>query len=193
MIVVFGGAFNPPTIAHREIYDFINRHLDVEHFIYLPVSKKYTKNHLVDDAHRIQMLTILTRSLDKAKVSKVETEEAEFKGTYHSLLHIKKSYPNREVAFVLGADNLLHLDHWINAENLLKDFRFIVVNRNHTNVNKIIEKKSLLKHYKDHFIVLEAFESNVSSTLFRDTLDPYYVDEDIYHYIMKNDLYRGNQ
>jgi nicotinate-nucleotide adenylyltransferase len=192
MIVVFGGAFNPPTTAHKEIYGFINQHIHVDQFIYLPVSKKYSKNHLVDDEHRINMLEILIKDLDKAIVSQVETEEAHFKGTYQTLKTLKKQYPGKDIAFVLGADNLRHLDHWINAKNLLKDFQFIVVNRNHTNVKQIIERKPLLKQYQDHFIVLKDFESSVSSTLFRDTLDPSYVDEDIYHYIMKNDLYRGN-
>ena len=193
MIVVFGGAFNPPTIAHKEIYEFITKQLDVREFIYMPVSKKYTKNDLVDDHYRLEMLKIMIQDLPKASVSKLETDQTTFQGTYQSLLKFKKAYPNDDIAFVLGADNLTHLYQWINAENLLKDFRFIVVNRNQTNVHKIIEQQALLRQFKDHFIILTTFESNVSSSLFRETLDPYYVDEEIYHYIMKHDLYRGNQ
>jgi len=193
MIVVFGGAFNPPTIAHKEIYHLIDKQIDLEQFIFLPVSQKYSKAHLVEDHHRINMLNLMIQDLDKAMVSNIETTDDHFVGTYQSLLRLQEAYPDQDIAFVLGADNLNHLDHWINAEKLLKEFRFIVVNRHHTSIEKRIEKNHLLTKYKDHFIILKDFDSNVSSSLFRETLDPYYVDEDIYHYIMKNDLYRGNQ
>jgi len=193
MIIVFGGAFNPPTIAHKEIYHFIHELVPVDKFIFLPVSKKYSKASLIEDKHRLQMLKILTADLKDAIVSEIETEDEEFLGTYQSLLKIKNQYPHQEVAFVLGADNLNHLDQWINAEKLVSEFKFIIVNRHKKNLDKLIEKKTLLKNHKNHFIILENFHSNISSSLFRETLDPYYVDEGIYHYIMKHDLYRGGK
>ena len=192
MIVVFGGAFNPPTLAHKEIYHLIDQTIELDKFLFLPVSKKYSKATLIDDKYRVEMLKILTNNLDKASICKIETEDDQFLGTYQSLLRIKEDYPNQEIAFVLGADNLLHLNHWINAEKLLSDFKFIVVNRNNENVEEKIKNNPLLKKYKDHFIVLKNYQSNISSTLFRETLDSSYVDEKVYHYIMKNDLYRGN-
>ncbi|QWB99333.1 nicotinate (nicotinamide) nucleotide adenylyltransferase [Mycoplasmatota bacterium] len=192
MIVVFGGAFNPPTLAHKDIYHLIDQTVELDKFLFLPVSKKYSKANLIEDIHRVNMLTIMIKDLDKANISKIETEDDQFFGTYQSLLRIKKEYPKEDIAFVLGADNLLHMNHWINAEKLLSDFKFIVVNRNNENIKEKIKKISLLKRYQDHFIILDNYQSNISSTLFRETLDPSYVDEEVYHYIMKYDLYRGN-
>lgn len=189
MIVVFGGAFNPPTIAHKEIYHLITQQLNVTKFIFLPVSKKYSKANLIDDQHRVQMLEIMCEHLDKAVVSVMETEDEQFLGTYKSLLRIKGYFPKQTIAFVLGADNLEHLHHWKNAEKLLNEFQFIVIKRHQKNMHQMIDNHQLLRKYKDHFTFLDHFESNVSSTLFRETLDPYYVDEDVYHYIMKNELY----
>ncbi len=192
MIVVFGGAFNPPTLAHKEIYHLIDHMVKLDKFLFLPVSKKYSKGNLIDDHYRVEMLKILIRDLDKASISKIETEDDKFLGTYQSLLRIKNEFPDEEIAFVLGADNLRHLDHWINAEKLLNDFKFIVVNRNNEIVEEKLKSNPLLYKYKDHFIILKNYHSNISSTMFRETLDPSYVDEAVYHYIMKNDLYRGN-
>jgi len=145
MIVVFGGAFNPPTLAHKEIYHLIDQTIELDKFLFLPVSKKYSKATLIDDKYRVEMLKILTNNLDKASICKIETEDDQFLGTYQSLLRIKEDYPNQEIAFVLGADNLLHLNHWINAEKLLSDFKFIVVNRNNENVEEKIKNNPLLK------------------------------------------------
>ncbi|MDA3931644.1 MAG: nicotinate (nicotinamide) nucleotide adenylyltransferase [Tenericutes bacterium] len=192
MIVVFGGAFNPPTLAHKDIYHLIDETIKLDKFLFLPVSKKYSKSTLINDDYRVEMLKILIKDLEKASISKIETQDAKFLGTYQSLLRIKEEFPNQEIAFVLGADNLLHMNHWINVEKLLSDFKFIVVNRNNENVEEKIQMNPLLNKYKDHFIVLKNYQSNISSTLFRETLDPSYIDEEVYHYIMKNDLYRGN-
>lgn len=189
MIIVFGGAFNPPTIAHKEIYHLITKQLDVTKFIFLPVSKKYSKANLIDDYHRINMLEIMCEHLKNAIVSVMETEDEKFLGTYKSLLRIRGLFPKQTIAFVLGADNLEHLHHWKHAEKLLNDFLFIVIKRDQKDLKTIIESNPLLLKHKNHFTFIDHFESNVSSTLFRETLDPYYVDEDVYHYIMKNELY----
>ena len=189
MIVVFGGAFNPPTIAHKEIYYLISQQMNISQFIFLPVSKKYSKANLIDDNHRLKMLDLMIKNMPKAIVSTMETEDETFLGTYVSLTRIKKANPNHSIAFVLGADNLEHLDQWKHATQLVKEFQFIVIKRNQKDLHQLINDHPLLEAYKHHFRFINHFESNVSSTLFRETHDPEYVDEDVYHYIMKNELY----
>jgi nicotinate-nucleotide adenylyltransferase len=191
MIVVFGGAFNPPTLAHKEIYEFILKQVNVDKFIFLPVSNKYSKSTLIDNHHRLKMLQLLVKKLPMAEVSTIEMDDQAFLGTYQSLIKIKEAYPNQKVAFVLGADNLTKLDRWINAEKLLEEFIIIVLNRGAANLEYLIHAKPLLNRYHEQFIVLNHFHSNISSTLFRETMDPEYVDDEIYHYIMKNNLYAG--
>lgn len=191
MIVVFGGAFNPPTLAHREIYYLVSQMVDLETFIFLPVSKKYSKASLIEDHHRVEMLKLMTKEFDNTIISRMETKDPEYLGTYESLLRIKKEYPGKDIAFVMGIDNLLHLKHWIKAELLLSEFKFIVVNRNNQNVNRIINENPILLKNRDNFIIINDFHSNISSSLFRETHDPNYIQEDVYHYIMKHDLYGG--
>lgn len=191
MIVVFGGAFNPPTLAHKEIYALIDSRVDLEEFIFLPVSKKYSKASLIEDEHRIEMLNLMTRNLKKATVSKIETKDDQYLGTYASLLRIKEEYPGKTIAFVMGIDNLIHFKRWIKAEELISEFKFIVVNRNNLDVEKVINDIPLLRKHKENFIIVNDFQSNISSTLFRETLDSSYVVEEVYHYIMQHNLYGG--
>ncbi len=188
MVVVFGGAFNPPTIAHREIYFHIKKYIEFSHFIYLPVSSLYTKSSLIDNKHRYKMLGLLVKDLNKASVSSLEIDDLEFLGTYISLKRIQEKY-NEEVAFVIGADNLNNLHNWKHAKSLLKEFKFIVINRNKLDILQSIKNNSFLKEYMDHFIVLPKFNMNVSSTIFRETFNPEYVTDSIFEYIMQNNLY----
>ncbi|MBN2540786.1 MAG: nicotinate (nicotinamide) nucleotide adenylyltransferase [Bacilli bacterium] len=188
MVVVFGGAFNPPTVAHKEIYYHIQKSLDFSRFIYLPVSSLYTKSSLVSNVHRRKMLELMTEDMGKASVSDLEMEDSDFLGTYHSLLRIQEQY-NDEVAFVIGADNLKNIHNWKHATSLLSEFKFIIINRNNINIKSYLESDKHLKDYKDNFIVLPNFDMNISSTMFRESFNPEYVPNVVFEYIMSQELY----
>ncbi|MDD3126502.1 MAG: nicotinate (nicotinamide) nucleotide adenylyltransferase [Candidatus Izemoplasmatales bacterium] len=191
MIIVFGGAFNPPTIAHKEIYFYVRQHMQCKEFIYLPVSSLYTKRSLASNHHRLEMLKLMTKELPRVKVSTMEFDDPDYLGTYHSLVRIQEQNPGEIVAFIIGADNLSKLPKWINIKGLLAEFKFIVINRNHTDIRQTIEDDPLLRNYHDSFITLPDFHIDVSSTVFRGTLDPGSVTTEVYDYIIVNQLYRG--
>ncbi len=188
MVVVFGGAFNPPTIAHREIYFHIQKSVDFDVFIYLPVSNLYTKSSLIANVHRLNMLELMIEDLEKAVVSDLEMIDSDFLGTYQSLIRIQEKY-NDDVAFVIGADNLKNIHKWKNADSLLREFKFIVLERNHIHIERYFEDDKVLSPYKDNFIVLPGFDMNISSTVFRETFEPAYVPEKVFEYIMTHKLY----
>jgi nicotinate-nucleotide adenylyltransferase len=191
MIVVFGGAFNPPTVAHKQIYYYVKQHLDCTEFIYLPVSSQYTKRSLASNQHRLQMLKLMTKDLPGVKVSTMEFEDPDYLGTYQSLVRIQESHPNEVIAFIIGADNLPKLPQWINIKGILNEFKFIVINRHHADIRQMIEDDLFMKDYPDSFITLPDFDIDVSSSGFRGTLDPGSVTTEVYDYIMVHELYRG--
>ncbi|MGD9761979.1 MAG: nicotinate (nicotinamide) nucleotide adenylyltransferase [Candidatus Izemoplasmatales bacterium] len=193
MVVVFGGAFNPPTLAHKEIYYLIDKVVGFDHFIFLPVSNKYNKSTLIADNYRIDMLNILIKDLPKASLSLLEIDDHNYLGTYESLKRMKNIYPNEEIAFIIGSDNLINIKRWISADSLIKEFKFIVINRNKQDASKIIENDEMLNSSKANFQIIAGFKQYISSSAFRDSLDPFYVTDEIYQYIMEHDLYRGNK
>ena len=193
MVVVFGGAFNPPTLAHKEIYYLIDKVVGFDHFIFLPVSNKYNKSTLIADNYRIDMLDILIKDLPKASLSLLEIDDHNYLGTYESLKRMKDIYPGEEIAFIIGSDNLVNIKRWISADSLIKEFKFIVINRNKQDASKIIENDEMLNASKENFRIIAGFKQYISSSAFRDSLDPFYVTNEIYQYIMEHDLYRGNK
>lgn len=192
MIVVFGGAFNPVTNGHIEVCDYIlNKFTDVE-FIFLPVSSAYTKSDLASNYDRLSMLELAINGRKNVSVSQIEMRDNDFLGTYQSLIRIADGMQD-EVYFVVGADNLIGMEKWINIEGLLSDFKVIVLGRDTHNINELIRKNKTLSNFQDNFIVFEDFSYYVSSTLFRDTLDPTMVPENVFEYIKDNELYLGDE
>ncbi|MFH5880949.1 MAG: nicotinate (nicotinamide) nucleotide adenylyltransferase [Candidatus Izemoplasmataceae bacterium] len=188
MHIIYGGAFNPPTKAHLNVYHYLKERLEVDSFIYLPVSNAYTKRELASNYHRLNMLKMMTEDYDDISISNLEIQDSEFLGTYQSLIRISDNLIG-ECAFVIGADNLPYLHTWILAESLLSEFKIIVLNRQ-SNIDQIIEENDMLKKHRHNLIIFNDFDNPMSSTLFRETFDETMVDEKVWDYITEHQLYK---
>ena len=65
------------------------------------------------------------------------------------------------------------LERWYRIEDILNNFKIILVRRNHDNLNKLFEKNEFLKKYRNSFILVD-FKDNyqdISSTKIRECLN----------------------
>ncbi len=184
MIIVYGGAFNPPTKAHYEIIKIVNDIFKPEAFILLPVGNKYQKKELISFDHRVKMLELMGEKLPFVTISKLEENES-FKGTVNTLDQLKKQYENQKLVLLIGADQYDDLNQWIEYERLIKDYEFIVISRPNYLMN--------VNQYDDLMIKARfiQYESVISSTQIRKNVDEYQNDllEEVYQYIKKENLY----
>ncbi|MCF7925928.1 MAG: adenylyltransferase/cytidyltransferase family protein, partial [Candidatus Izimaplasma sp.] len=128
MQIVFGGAFNPVTNAHIEIYHFLKQEFPQATVTFLPVSSAYTKSSLASNYHRLNMLRLALGHYEDVTISTLEMNDSDFLGTYQSLIRLS-DLDDEEIYFVMGADNLKYLDQWKNAAGLLSEFKFIILGR----------------------------------------------------------------
>ncbi len=188
MIIVFGGTFNPVTKAHVEIAKKIEKEFNPEKIIILPTGNSYTwKKDFVDFSIRKKMLELVFKD-DVYVISELENSK-NYEGTYQSLLKIKEEF-KREVYFLLGADNLLYLNKWINYEKIIEEFKLIVVKR-----DNIFIEKYILNNFEKQKNNFKMFDCNMplSSSSFRtNPSKSELVDEEVYQFILKNNLYGVN-
>ena len=191
MIVVFGGAFNPVTNAHIAVYQYVIKKVKSEEFIFLPVSSAYTKSMLASNYHRLNMLELALEDFKNVRVSELEMNDSDFLGTYQSLIRFSDG-ENCQLGFVIGADNLIDMEHWINIEGILSEFKIIVLGRNGLDINALITKNTVLNKYKSSFIICDDFNMDISSTNFRETMDKDKVPRKVFEYIIDNGMYQGD-
>ncbi len=183
MNILYGGAFNPPTLAHFQIMKTLIDKFPNDKIIILPSGNKYKDSKIVDFFHRYQMVKILVDKLDKKiEISDYENKLEKFFGTYYTLKYFNNPY------FVIGADQLRDLYTWINFENIVKENNFIVFPRDGINIEEVLNSKHL-KEYKDHFLIIHFDEVDASSTDYRKNKNELIIDEDVLEYIKKNRLY----
>lgn len=190
MIVIFGGAFNPPTLAHYEVAKHILNRADVTELIFVPVGDHYQKSDLIPATHRVTMLEMMTKTLPNSSVSQLEVQADVALKTIETLNHFGKHHKNQPLAFVMGADNLTKLGAWFNHKTLIKTFKIMIINRGELNVRKFINT-----HFRDdisQFIIIDDFEKMaISSTQYRqDITQTEILSKEVANYICEKGLYQ---
>ena len=190
-IGVFGGSFNPPHKMHLNIgLELVNKQY-VDKVIYVPTGSKYKyKNNLLPDNNRLEMLEILTSKYKNLSVDDYELKD-EVVYTCETLAYFKELYPNDDIYFVCGADNLSYIDKWKNGEDILNNYKIIVMKRKGEDIEELLEK---FKEYKYNIVVADIEQRDISSTDIRERLKNNenvldVLDKDVYEYIRKNKLY----
>ncbi|MFA5470631.1 MAG: nicotinate (nicotinamide) nucleotide adenylyltransferase [Acholeplasmataceae bacterium] len=188
MNIVYGGSFNPPTIAHQQIIKKLLDTFKDAKLIILPVGNDYAKPSLIDYSYRKDMILLLTKVYQQRIIISDLEQKQGFKGTIEALNLLSKTYD--DLYFVLGSDNLAELDTWIEYKKLLKNYPIIVMNRNH--YMTINEAEHMFKDLKHRFIFID-FNMDVSSTEIRSDIHKYMklIPKEVYEYILKHRLYEG--
>lgn len=186
---IYGGSFNPIHNKHvMVINELLDKYLDK--IIIVPAGDKYSKRGLIETSHRINMIELAVKP-DRRKI--IDNYECgnERKYTYETLRHMKKLYPDEEVYFVLGLDNLDEFDTWKEYEYMLENYKFLVIKRDGYDFDKVIKK---YEKYKDNIILTDLQSDNISSTYIRKNIHNEekiqgIIDKEVYEYIKKNELY----
>lgn len=196
VLAIFGGSFNPPLNSHFSLAEqIINEYKMIEKVIFVPVSTKYNKNGLISNYHRYNMLKLVCDKNEKFEVSDIEQKQKKQLETQETLELLQIQYPDYELYFTIGTDNLKDIPNWECKERLLKDFKILVIERDKDNMDEIINSDDFLLFHKDAFIkVKENIRSNISSTFVRNKIKNqksirYFTPDEIYYYIKENNLY----
>jgi len=191
MIVVFGGSFNPPTIAHYEVAKHVLRLPFVKRLLFVPVGDQYKKAGLIPAFHRVKMLEIIINNLPEATISKVEVEAERALKSLETLERLQFKYPDSDLAFVMGADNLYDLINWHGYERLVREFKMIILNRGEFDVHTFIKEN--FEFAANNFIIVDNFSKiDISSSAYRaDATRTEILLSEVEKYIRENDLYRN--
>lgn len=196
-IVVFGGAFNPPLNSHFSLAEqIVNEYEGIEKIIFMPVNSKYQKKEvLVSDEHRYNMLKLVCDDNKYFEVSTLELDSNRPLYTIETLKLVKEKYPEKEIIFMTGSDNLKEFETWNNPQEILDNFSVLVLERDDDSIEEIINSSEFLNKNKTSFLKIKnQIRSNLSSSFVRKQIREgksirYLMPDAVYKYIKQNKLY----
>ena len=195
-IVIFGGTFNPPTRAHLDIATEALYYLDAEKVLFVPVSDLYKKDDVEISYHRINMLNLAIGNFRRLEIDFTEVDAVKLTYTYETIEKIKSQYQDKELFLLIGADNLEDFKNWKNQRSIMENCSLLVVNRNNSSIDEIIESNEILTEFQDKIIEAPIEEIEISSTEVRNRIASgelegleNLVDKEVIDYIVENKLY----
>ena len=118
--------------------------------------------------------------------------------TINVLEQMEKEYKNKELWVLVGSDNLKKIHMWYRAEDLLKKYKILVMEREGDSVEEIINANELFRKNKQNIKILnQDMKSNLSATYIREQIKEgkninKFVPKEVAEYIEKNKLYKSS-
>jgi nicotinate-nucleotide adenylyltransferase len=128
---IFGGSFDPVHLGHLALARACQQQASLDEVWFTPVAVQPLKHSgpKANDAHRIEMLRLATRSEPSWRVCTIETDRGGFSYSVDTLRQIHEELPKAALFFLVGADTLRDVSRWKEPEELFRLATPLVVRR----------------------------------------------------------------
>ena len=207
---VLGGMFDPVHKGHVRAAKFARQLLSLDTVKMIPCHIPNHRNFAVSNAkHRSNMLRLAIESDSGLEVDDIESDNDDVSYTLETLRSLQARKPSSSMILILGMDSFNSLPEWFKWEELFSLCSFCVLPRANLKIDKgtygklDLERRlvsSVTEFYEERagkVIVAENFYFESSSSEIRSELDSDYcvtsnLDEKVWSYIKKHDLYKEN-
>jgi nicotinate-nucleotide adenylyltransferase len=192
---VFGGAFDPPHIAHVALAQHAIAQFDLQQLRVIPTGDAWHKDHtLTASPHRLAMTRLAFETIPHVWVDDREINRAGATYTYDTLLELKTEHPDDDLFLFIGADQANAFKTWHRWQDILKLATLVVAQRGgaaqwHNAVSPDVQRLDMpsLKvsatdiraHYAEHAVAQPPFSN--------------WLPTSVQHYIEQHSLYRLNR
>ena len=180
-IVVMGGSFNPPTIAHHKLMNAAMDQLGADKGIFVPVSARYLRRKMrkagfpeevISEEVRIAMLKAMCEEDYRLDIEDVEIRHPKGWYTLETMRYVREKYPGAEIFCLVGSDKLEIFANTHRMIEFTNSFCYGVVTRDGDDPDAILRENPEAWARRDRFRTIKAPEGvdGISSTAIREWL-----------------------
>lgn len=128
---IFSGSFNPVHIGHLALANWLCEFagLDEVWFLITPHNPLKEREELMDDQLRYELVEASIAGYPKFRASNFEFSLPQPTYSIDTLRALKRTYPDRQFHFIMGADNWASIARWKEAEALTSHYPILIYPR----------------------------------------------------------------
>lgn len=200
-IGIMGGTFDPIHYGHLLLAQNALTSFDLDEILFIPSGTPWLKEStkVLPKNKRVSMTGIAIEENPQFALSTIEIDRDGNSYSYETVEELKKSNPDVDYYFIMGADSLLQIESWKCPDRLMKECTLLVAVRNDCDREGLEKQISYLKgKYETDIRILETARIDISSTIIRDMIAEgksvrYMLPDNVIEFIEKNHLYERSE
>lgn len=118
---VFGGAFDPPHLAHHALAQAAVAQFQLNQLLIMPTGQAWHKSReLTGSEHRLAMARLAFADLPQVQVDARETQRTGPTYTFDTLTKLRQEHPHAELFLFIGSDQARAFHTWHQWQGILK-------------------------------------------------------------------------
>lgn len=191
-ILIFGGTFNPIHNGHLILAEHCINEEGFDKVVFIPTMNPYYKDTLDFDT-RLKMLKMAIKDNDKFAYSSIE-EKYNLEGKLYLILEKISELSDDDITILIGSDSLMNLDWWYKIDEILKNYKILVLKRDDEDEAISIKIAEYKEKYGADIKVLDNKRIEISSSMIREMIKngksiKYLVRDDVEKFIRDEKLY----
>lgn len=129
-IGLYGGAFDPPHLAHEALARAAVEQHGLDRLIVMPTGQAWHKSRALTDAtHRLEMTRLGFADVPQAQVDARETQRSGPTYTIDTLEQLRAEFPGAELFLLMGQDQLDFFPQWHRHAEIMQNATLLVAFR----------------------------------------------------------------
>ncbi|HUH07048.1 MAG TPA: nicotinate-nucleotide adenylyltransferase [Egibacteraceae bacterium] len=187
---IMGGTFDPVHLGHLVTAEQARAELKLDTVAFVPAGAPWQKQREVTPASHRYLMTVLATAANPAfAVSRIEIDSPGASYTVDTLRKLRALLPDDQLFFITGADAILNILTWRNAEECLQLADFVAATRPGHDLGDLEAER-----LRDRVVVLDVPALAISSTDIRERFAAgrpvrYLIPREVEEYARKHGLY----
>ena len=180
-LILFGGAFDPIHLGHINMALNASKDLDSD-VLFIPARISVWKNVSLDREDKMKIVELAIKDYPRFHISDYELKsDSEKNYSINTVRHFKEVYPDYELYFLIGTDNVNTFHKWEEALEISKLVKIIYFNRPGF---KLFEENV----HKYHMVKIPGKELEIASSSIQN-LNSLELPWEVIKYIEEHNLY----
>jgi nicotinate-nucleotide adenylyltransferase len=194
----FGGTFDPPHVGHQILAAEGMYQLDLDQLFWIltPLPPHKLERTITDVRLREEMVQTMIQPISGWHLSRVDLDRVPPYYAADTMEIIRRQRPDDHISYLIGEDSLRDLPTWYDVNRFLLNIDCLAVLERpgiETEVDKLAE---ILPGIQNKLRFLTAPEIQISSSEIRKRVKKgipfrHFLTPKVYHYLVKNEIYRS--